>query len=460
MPQNKEVALRDIRQAVKKAASEKEGNQKGIFAAVIILVVIAVAIYFFPQVPITPPITPPASPSCVNGVQDSGEEGVDCGGICFGECVVNKDPGYALPSTIYDVAVDKEDRILLVDKDRDRVMLFSPELKYLRNIGETGVLPGGTSNAQLSNPLAVGVSPVDGKIFISDEFNLRIQVFDSALNYAKTIKEGDYGIEGAFYCMAVTPDNKLVALSKSQSTLYLIGETAVEKKLDTGLSSPEGCAAAADGKILVADSPNHVVKVFDSSLQQVAAIGSGRGSGQGQFNWPTGIALDRQGNVYVADSENKRVQVFNPNYSFKAEIKGSFVKPTKVAVDSRGRIIVGDVGADKVIVFSPSLTQVGVLEGLTRPKYEMIYFTPRYVAVAPDGTVFASEEVNQRVVVLNSDFSFRAVIGESLGQGNTQFFSPLNMAVDKQGNLYVADKDNHRVQVFDSSLQFVKTIGT
>ncbi|MCX6799145.1 MAG: NHL repeat-containing protein, partial [Candidatus Diapherotrites archaeon] len=89
------------------------------------------------------------------------------------------------------------------------------------------------------------------------------------------------------------------------------------------------------------------------------------------------------------------------------------------------------------------------------------YFMPRYVAVAlVDGTVFASEEVNQRVVVLNSDFSFRDVIGESLGPGNTQFFSPLNMAADKQGNLYVADKDNHRVQVFDSSLQFVKTIGT
>src|SRR6185437_12894000 len=40
------------------------------------------------------------------------------------------------------------------------------------------------------------------------------------------------------------------------------------------------------------------------------------GSGDGQFNSPTGIRTDSAGNVYVADFDNNRVQKFDSNGKF------------------------------------------------------------------------------------------------------------------------------------------------
>jgi tripartite motif-containing protein 71 len=37
------------------------------------------------------------------------------------------------------------------------------------------------------------------------------------------------------------------------------------------------------------------------------------GSGNEQFDYPTGIAIDSSGNVYVVDSNNYRIQAFSPS---------------------------------------------------------------------------------------------------------------------------------------------------
>ena len=35
------------------------------------------------------------------------------------------------------------------------------------------------------------------------------------------------------------------------------------------------------------------------------------GTGDGQFNWPTGVAVAPDGSVYVADALNNRIQKFS-----------------------------------------------------------------------------------------------------------------------------------------------------
>ncbi len=47
----------------------------------------------------------------------------------------------------------------------------------------------------------------------------------------------------------------------------------------------------------------------------VAEWGS-EGTGDGRFQFLTGIALDASGNVYVGDTNNNRVQVFSPEGRF------------------------------------------------------------------------------------------------------------------------------------------------
>lgn len=68
-------------------------------------------------------------------------------------------------------------------------------------------------------------------------------------------------------------------------------------------------AIDGSGNVYVADSDNDRVQKFDSSGTYLSQWGSS-GSGDGQFDDPSGIAVDGS-SVYVADSGNNRVQVFS-----------------------------------------------------------------------------------------------------------------------------------------------------
>jgi tripartite motif-containing protein 71 len=68
----------------------------------------------------------------------------------------------------------------------------------------------------------------------------------------------------------------------------------------------------------------------------------------GEFRSPQGLSVDRAGNIIVVDSGNKRVQVFDPAGEFRFEFvtppesEGSFSFPVDSAVDGRGRIVILD----------------------------------------------------------------------------------------------------------------------
>lgn len=72
-----------------------------------------------------------------------------------------------------------------------------------------------------------------------------------------------------------------------------------------------GIAVAPDGTILVTDSLEDSVKLFNADGTFRSRFGS-TGGGSGQLSMPTGIAVDRlSGLVAVADTLNGRVQVFD-----------------------------------------------------------------------------------------------------------------------------------------------------
>ena len=86
---------------------------------------------------------------------------------------------------------------------------------------------------------------------------------------------------------------------------------------------------------------------FDSTGKYLATFGSW-GSGIGQFNTPIptsiGLTFDAQGNIYVTDPGNNHVQKFDGqgNYliQFGSEGTGNeqFENPTGIAVDGSGNI--------------------------------------------------------------------------------------------------------------------------
>lgn len=254
----------------------------------------------------------------------------------------------------YGVHVDKSGRVFVTDTEWDRVIVFDEKNKSFAFWGEKG-------EGALINPIGVS-SDDEGRIYVTDSAQKKVVVFDSEGGFVRSM--GD----------------------------------------DGGLVSPTGIAVSNKlEKVFVVDTKGHLIAVFDLDGNRVGSIGK-RGSGPGEFNFPTNISVDGDGRLYVTDPLNFRVQILESDGTFVGEFGkggigfGNFSRPKGVAVDSDGNIHVVDAAFNNFQIFN----QGG----------ELLLF-----------------------------------VGEA-GNKEGQFVLPAGAYIDGEDHLYVVDQLNHRVQVF------------
>lgn len=147
----------------------------------------------------------------------------------------------------------------------------APQFEYQFHWGSLGSAPG-----QFNGHYGISAGS-DGRIYICDQGNSRVQVFSSGGTFLTAW--GGYGAAAGQFAY------------------------------------PIGIAAGADGRVYVADSGNRRIQAFDAEGTHITSWGS-YGSGPGQFSWPHYIAIDDSGYVYVTDVYQSRVQKFTPDGAF------------------------------------------------------------------------------------------------------------------------------------------------
>jgi DNA-binding beta-propeller fold protein YncE len=182
----------------------------------------------------------------------------------------------------------------------------------------------------------------------------------------------------------------------------------------------------------------------------------GKGTGNGQFDWPRGLAVDGAGNVLVSDANNGRIQKFSSAGVFLASIgrsgsgEGEFRAPNGIAVDKSGNIYVADVLNQRVQKIKPDATFIAQWNGP-----EPGFVGPGDIAMGPDNSIYVVDQGNARIVKFGSGWRVLAVWG-TRGAGDGQFNEATSVAVDEKTNrVYVADPRNRRIEVFDTNGKFV-----
>lgn len=197
---------------------------------------------------------------------------------------------------------------------------------------------------------------------------------------------------GVFY-VADTGLERVIAFDEAGKLRFQISDH---------IERPSGLAFAGD-RLMVADAKRHAIVSFDANGKFISEFGR-RGTGPGEFNFPTHITAGPAGNLFVTDSMNSRVQMLAPDGRFLAQIgsagdsPGHFSRPKGVAIDSHGHVYVMDALFDHIQIF-------------------------------------------------DRDGRFLLTMGGS-GQLPGQFWLANGIAISKQNEIFVADAYNKRVQVF------------
>lgn len=213
---------------------------------------------------------------------------------------------------------------------------------------------------------------------------------------------------------------------------------------------PNGVAVDAQGRILVADTRQRVVHVFDPGRQKYKTL---RAPDRDPFAAPIAVATDAAGKIYVSDSVRARIFLFTAEGKFSGTLgalskdESIFKRCTGLAIDKqRERLYVVDTIAMKIVV----MTLDGkVLNRLGKPGDGPLEFNyPTHIAVATDGTLWVMDSLNFRVQHFQPDGAVLSAFGR-LGDAIGDFDKPKGITLDGYGRVYVVEGRNDRVQVYD-----------
>ncbi|MCX6808366.1 MAG: 6-bladed beta-propeller [Candidatus Berkelbacteria bacterium] len=236
----------------------------------------------------------------------------------------------------------------------------------------TGFGSSGSGDGEFTSPYSVATDQ-NGKIYVSDTGNNRIEVFNSNGTYSR-----QFGGPGSGFGL---------------------------------FSSPGGLAVDLAGNVYVADELNNVVQKFDASGVFVSQFG-GFGSATNQFNRPMGVALDSAGNIYVADGLNQKIKKFDSAGAFDSYVwlSGTYY-PSNIAIDANDNLYVIDSFSNYVERFDLMGNFINGFGQLNNGTGDPDNFNgPGGVAFDSADHVFVADRMNCRIQEYQNDGTFIATV--------------------------------------------------
>ena len=197
------------------------------------------------------------------------------------------------------------------------------------------------------------------RLYVTNPASPGIMVFNYHGDYLKTIQPefasrrptGITLLDGRLY-FADTPLHQIVGMETENYQAFLLGRRG------TGIGEfnfPTFVTVSAEGRLYITDTMNFRIQSRSPAGEWSTPLG-GRGLMSGQLNRPKGIAVDRAGRVYVVDNSFDNIQVFSPEGEFllpfgsSGHLPGEFLMPTDIAIFS-DLIYVTDTMNNRIQIF-------------------------------------------------------------------------------------------------------------
>lgn len=269
----------------------------------------------------------------------------------------------------------------------------------------------GNSNGAFNTSGGISADP-NGKIYVADLGNNRIQVFDANGNYITKFGNG-----------------------------YL--------------SLPNCVFYGSDSRIYVGEKNTDRVSVFDASYNLLYSFGT-TGSGDGQFNDVSMIYVDQNQVIYTIDFVNNTIQLFNGanNGSFIRRFGSGHITQggSGISVDEQTGIIYASE-YNNIHKFDINGNHLGSFSGSNN---RQLYFDPttRHLWIANDNGYLMEYDLTGTML---AQYGSPTTTDEA-----DNLSSPMGVAVDASGNLVVAANTggNYSIKRFNAQGEFLNKFST
>ncbi|WP_205698187.1 NHL repeat-containing protein [Conexibacter sp. SYSU D00693] len=351
-------------------------------------------------------------------------------------------------------------RLFVADNQNHRVLVKDTGGRTLREI-RTGAGSGGA----MQHPYGVTTDP-QGRVYVSDNLGQRVLRFSTGPTYPYKGRWGSYGTRPGqlAYPRAIatnaagevlvtnTGNDRVDVFDRGGALVRSFGTSG---RAPGQFGTPLGVAADASGMRAVTDSVNGRVQVLAPDGSVLAVWGSPN-PGPTILPRPVAVAFDGAGNAYVLDQRRARIVVFSrttgqPVRTIGAQGSGpgKLLDPSALAIDADGTLFVADTGNRRIAQFAADGAYLGAITGAG---------AVRGIAVTPAGDRIYTADSANRIVVRGGDGAQVAQFG---GTGNKlgKLNAPGQMTVDAAGTLWVADRGNSRVQRFGPDGERLLAVG-
>ena len=250
--------------------------------------------------------------------------------------------GYDWPKMEHGIFVDKEGNVWLAGNDASdhQILKFSPDGKFLQQIGKAGSTGGSNSETQLGRPAHLQIDEAANELYVADGYlNRRVLVLDSGTGAYKR-HWGAYGhrpsddkqqpynpkaplsqqFANPVHCVRLSNDGLVYVCDRANDRIQVFrkdGTFVKEFRVE-----PQTLANGSVWDLVLSEDPverfifiadganNQIVTLKREDGEVLTAWGRG-GRMAGQFKWVHNIGIDSKGNLYTAEvGFGRRAQKF------------------------------------------------------------------------------------------------------------------------------------------------------
>jgi len=255
----------------------------------------------------------------------------------------------AVYNGMHDISIAPDGSIYASDSFQHRIVRLDPKTHAATAFAGTGKSGfagdgGPAALAQFNIPMCGVIDPSGRFMVIADIGNNRVRRIDLATQVITTIagngkkglpKDGDDALNtpmGDVRAACTAKDGTVYALLRGGNALAAIKDGKISivvnkagkggpatdgPAVDARMSGPKYVTMDGKGNVLILDTENHCLRLFDPLKQTIRTIiGNGKkGSAVGadwantQLNRPHGARIGPDGRLYVTDTENNRILI-------------------------------------------------------------------------------------------------------------------------------------------------------